>query len=89
MPKRAAMIGYAIGRAWWGRGVATEAARAAIAWAIGAFGLARVWASAELGHTRSHRVLEKLGMRRESVRGWRITLGVTAARSIKWCTRST
>jgi len=63
-----AMLGYAIGRAWWGRGVATEAARAATAWAIEAFALVRVWASTELGHVRSQRVLEKLGMRRESVR---------------------
>jgi ribosomal-protein-alanine N-acetyltransferase len=63
-----AMIGYAIGRAWWGRGIATEAARAAMAWAIEAFGLVRVWASTELGNVRSQRVLEKLGMRRESVR---------------------
>ena len=27
---RTAMLGYAIGRAWWGRGIATEASRAAI-----------------------------------------------------------
>src|SRR3954471_21233665 len=26
---RTAMLGYAIGQAWWGRGIATEAARAA------------------------------------------------------------
>jgi len=65
---RTAMIGYAIGRAWWGRGIATEAARAAMAWAIEAFDLVRVWASTELGNVRSQRVLEKLGMRREGVR---------------------
>ena len=63
-----AMIGYAIGRAWWGRGVATEAAGFAMAWAIEAFDLVRVWASTELGHVQSQRVLEKLGMSRESVR---------------------
>jgi RimJ/RimL family protein N-acetyltransferase len=39
-----------------------------MAWAIEAFGLVRVWASTELRHARSQRVLEKLGMRRESVR---------------------
>jgi len=65
---RTAMIGYAIGRAWWGRGIATEAARAAVAWAIDAFGLVRVWASTDVGNIRSQRVLEKLGMGRESVR---------------------
>jgi ribosomal-protein-alanine N-acetyltransferase len=66
--KNTAMIGYAIGRAWWGRGIATEAARAAMTWAVEAFGFVRVWASTDLEHVRSQRVLEKLGMRRESVR---------------------
>ena len=70
---RTAMIGYAIGRSWWGRGIATEAARAAMAWAIEAFDLVRVWASTELRHVRSQRVMEKLGMRRESVRRRRAT----------------
>ena len=39
-----------------------------MAWAIEAFGLVRVWASTDIEHVRSQRVLEKLGMRRESVR---------------------
>lgn len=65
---RTAMIGYAIGRAFWGRGLATEAARAALAWAIATFGLVRVWASTEAGNVRSQRVLEKLGLRREAIR---------------------
>ena len=62
-----AMIGYAIGRAWWGRGIATEASRAAMAWAIEEFDLVRVWASTDMANARSQRVLEKLGMRRERV----------------------
>ena len=37
---RAAMLGYAIGRGWCGRGLATEAARGAIAWAVDTFSLA-------------------------------------------------
>jgi ribosomal-protein-alanine N-acetyltransferase len=65
---RAAMLGYAIGRAWWGRGIATEAARAAMAWAIETFGLARIWASTDARHVRSRRVLEKLGMQQEALR---------------------
>ncbi len=65
---RAAMLGYAIGRRWWGRGLAAEAARAAMAWAIEAYGLTRVWASTDVRNVRSCRVLEKLGMRRERVR---------------------
>src|SRR5882724_11327994 len=31
---RTAMLGYAIGRAWWGRGIATEATRATMKWSI-------------------------------------------------------
>jgi ribosomal-protein-alanine N-acetyltransferase len=65
---RTAMLGYAIGRAWWGRGLATEAARAAMAWAVEQFALVRVWASTDVLNVRSQRVLEKLGMRRERVR---------------------
>jgi ribosomal-protein-alanine N-acetyltransferase len=65
---RTAVLGYAIGRAWWGRGIAVEAGRAAIAWAVETFGLKRIQASTDIRHTRSIRVLEKLGMRREAVR---------------------
>jgi ribosomal-protein-alanine N-acetyltransferase len=63
--RQAAMIGYAISRAQWGKGIAAEAARAAIAWAFETFGLAKVWASTDARHVRSRRVLEKLGMRHE------------------------
>jgi len=66
--RRAAMLGYAIGRQWWGRGLATEAARAAMAWAVEVFSLERIWASTDARHTKSQRVLEKLGMQREAVR---------------------
>jgi RimJ/RimL family protein N-acetyltransferase len=65
---RTAMLGYAIGRGWWGRGIATEAARAAMGWGIERFGLRRVWASTDVRHVRSQRVLEKLGFVREFVR---------------------
>ena len=64
---RTAMLGYAIGRPWWGRGIAAEAAQAVMAWGIGNFGLTRVWASTDVRHLRSQRVLEKLGMRREAI----------------------
>jgi ribosomal-protein-alanine N-acetyltransferase len=64
---RSAMLGYAIGSAWWGQGIATEAAQAVMAWGIATFALTRVWASTDLRHLRSQRVLEKLGMRREAI----------------------
>jgi RimJ/RimL family protein N-acetyltransferase len=65
---RTAMLGFAIGRLWWGQGIATEAGRAAATWAIGAFHLTRLWASTDNRNVRSQRVLKKLGMRRESLR---------------------
>lgn len=64
---KAAMLGYAIGRTWWGQGIATEAARAALAWGIQTFELTRVWASTDVRNLKSQRVLEKLGMIRESL----------------------
>jgi len=66
--KRTAMLGYAIGRKWWGQGIATEAARAAMAWGIEVFDLVRLWASTDARHLRSRRVLEKLGMQLETLR---------------------
>jgi ribosomal-protein-alanine N-acetyltransferase len=65
---RIAMLGYAIGRTWWGQGIATEAAHGVITWGISTFGLTRVWASTDVRHHRSQRVLEKLGLRRETIR---------------------
>jgi ribosomal-protein-alanine N-acetyltransferase len=53
---------YAFHRAAWGRGLATEAARAALAYAFDAAGLARVIAVASPDNLASRRVLEKIGM---------------------------
>src|SRR4051812_29668690 len=65
---RTAMIGYAIGRAWWGQGLATEAAQAVMAWGVEEFHLRKVWACTDVRHLRSQRVLERLGMTREVIR---------------------
>jgi len=65
---RSAMLGYAIGRSWWGRGLTVEAARAALSWCTEEFELTRVWASTDSRHARSRRVLEKLGLEVEAVR---------------------
>lgn len=59
---RTAMLGYAIARAHWGRGLATEAATAVIRWAFAVHDLVAIWASTDAANTRSRRVLEKLGM---------------------------
>ena len=60
--ERTAMIGYGIAREHWGRGIAAEAAAAAMAWAFEVHGLVEVWASTPPDHRRSRRVMEKLGM---------------------------
>jgi ribosomal-protein-alanine N-acetyltransferase len=65
---RSAMLGYAIGRSWWLQGLATEAARAVVAWGVQTFGLRRILASADARNVASLRVLEKVGLRREIIR---------------------
>ena len=63
----AAEIGYAIGRAHWGRGITLEAGRAAVDWAFREYNLARICAKADLENGQSWRVMEKLGMQREGI----------------------
>ncbi len=62
-----AMLGYAIARDHWGKGLTPEAGRAVIAWGFDTFQLAKIWASTDLRNERSWRVMEKLGMRREAL----------------------
>jgi ribosomal-protein-alanine N-acetyltransferase len=62
-----AMLGYAIGRDHWGKGVALEAARAVVSWGFHTLNLAKIWASTDARHQRSRRVMEKLGMKREGI----------------------
>ncbi|MFT3698359.1 MAG: GNAT family N-acetyltransferase [Kofleriaceae bacterium] len=59
---RTAMIGYAIARAHWGKGLTVEASRAAITWAFAAHDLVEIWAATDIEHHQSRRVMEKLGM---------------------------
>ena len=61
----AAELGYWIGREHWGRGFATEAARAVVAWAFESLGLHRIHASHFPRNPASGRVLRKLGMTHE------------------------
>lgn len=64
-------IGYVLGQAWWGRGYATEAARAIRAWAMKQPRVYRVWATCDVENKASARVLRKIGMRREGIlRKW-------------------
>ncbi len=62
-------LSYGLLPSHWGKGLATEAARAALDFGFGPGGIERVIAIAQGQNTGSHRVLEKLGM--ELVRRWR------------------
>jgi RimJ/RimL family protein N-acetyltransferase len=62
-------LGYHLGRPWWGRGYATEAARAMLAEARGR-GLARVVAFIYPGNLPSQAVADRLGMRVERRIQW-------------------
>ncbi|MFC8566963.1 GNAT family N-acetyltransferase [Streptomyces sp. NPDC057245] len=62
---RSASLGYCYDDTVWGRGYATEAARALLGWAFGTLDLNRVQAEADTRNAASARVLEKLGFVRE------------------------
>lgn len=62
---RTAELGYVLHRAYWGRGLAVEAARLLMTFGFERLGLGRIEALCAVPNTRSLRVLEKLGMRRE------------------------
>ncbi len=58
-------IGWRLTRAAWGRGYATEAAAAVVDWAFSTVQLKRLVAVVQLDNLASHRVADKIGMRRE------------------------
>jgi len=58
-------IGWWLARAYWGRGLATEAAQCALRDVFERAGLDRVISVARVENTASLRIMEKLGMRRQ------------------------
>ena len=64
---KTASIGFDLDPRLWGRGLATEAARAVVDRAFDTLRLRKVWATADAPNVASIRVLEKLGMRREGL----------------------
>lgn len=60
-------VGYVLARPFWGRGLATEAVRPVVGWALAQPGIYRVWALCDTENVASARVLEKAGMTREGL----------------------
>jgi [ribosomal protein S5]-alanine N-acetyltransferase len=58
-------IGYRLARGFWGRGLATEAARAVLDYALGVLGLPRLVSIIDARNGASIRVAEKTGLRYE------------------------
>jgi RimJ/RimL family protein N-acetyltransferase len=66
-----AMLGYVLGRAYWNRGLMTEAVRYVAAWTLAQPPLFRVWAVCDTENAASARVMEKAGLLREGLlRRW-------------------
>ncbi len=53
---------YGLAPAYWGRGLATEAARAWLQRGFDTHGCARIWALTDFGNVRSEQVMQRLGM---------------------------
>jgi RimJ/RimL family protein N-acetyltransferase len=76
-------IGWRLAADQWGKGLATEGARAALHFGFGQVGLTRIVSIHQVGNGASGRIMEKLGMRFERdtvdpscgrpVRVWEIT----------------
>ncbi|HCY86834.1 MAG TPA: hypothetical protein DHV36_17020 [Desulfobacteraceae bacterium] len=56
-------LAYAVGQAYWGKGLVTEAARACLAWLFARSDIDRVYAVTDRDNYGSQRVMEKIGMR--------------------------
>jgi ribosomal-protein-alanine N-acetyltransferase len=56
------VLAYYLARPFWGRGLATEAARAFLAYGFQELGLSRIVAGANVLNVASNRVLQKIGM---------------------------
>lgn len=62
-----AELGWCMGRAWWGRGLMPEAARAVLRWLFTEAGFNRVCAIHDTENPKSGRVMQKIGMTFEGV----------------------
>ena len=63
-------VGFELHQAWWGRGLATEGARAAIAFGFEQAGLERIISVTAASHAAARRVMEKAGLSYQGTRTW-------------------
>ncbi len=64
--QRQAMVGWILACRYQGQGIATEAANAIVSFGFGPMGLHRIFARTGRRNTRSWRLMERIGMRREA-----------------------
>jgi ribosomal-protein-alanine N-acetyltransferase len=60
-------FGYFLDRNYWGRGYASDAASTVLTWLAAQQEIVRIWATVDVENTRSRRLLERQGLRLESV----------------------
>jgi RimJ/RimL family protein N-acetyltransferase len=63
-------VGFELHQAWWGRGLATEGARAALRFGFEQRGLQRIISVTAASHTAARRVMEKAGLTYQGTRHW-------------------
>jgi len=63
-------VGFELHTAWWGRGLATEGALAALRFGFEQHGLDRIISVTAAAHAAARRVMEKAGLRYEGTRYW-------------------
>ena len=68
-----AELGYLVGKAFWGRGIATAAAKAVTTYGFETLGLNRIFAKVKTSNAASARVLEKAGLGRERSDGLEVS----------------
>lgn len=71
-------IGWRLGRSFWGKGIATEAAREALRFGFEDCGLAEILSICQVGNDASERIMQKLGMHLE-----RETIDPTCGRPVR------
>jgi RimJ/RimL family protein N-acetyltransferase len=63
-------VGFELRQAWWGRGLATEGALAALRFGFEQHGLPRIISVTAAAHTAARRVMEKAGLTYQGTRTW-------------------